>query len=401
MTNGIPITAEIVKLAQLRSRATGCDLRQETARQIAQEAIMELDPELDLLVDEEAAFSRDDRLLSTFDLNDIVINGSRFDIRVVEDGRVSIPRYLLSTSYMNLGTLAVAFHGDRSASVVGYVPKSDWELQDKHAASKDDKVIFRVGSAHFDLSSRLQELLSSANHESRARRAHPVHQSEINQFCGHRQEMTLSKQREFVEAVLANESSWADLQSGLSRSFVKKTLTHASVWNHRLDSMAQSLQSKFNKLSKDDIKVTLAKVAEDFGGQFDSPRYRKEMLLRLTREELSRSLKGEQLAKAARLVEQVLSGRPLIDAVKDSIKSPMAIDLALNIKRQRQKLTNFIEASSDEISLAFRQLALQPVYATHSQTEGEGVESVNEALSLLDAGELAESLKSLEQEPAV
>jgi hypothetical protein len=42
-----------------------------------------------------------------------------------------------------------------------------------------------------------------------------------------------------------------------------------------------------------------------------------------------------------------------------------------------------------------RQLALQPVYATHSQSEEEGIESVNEALSYLDACELAEGLRDL------
>lgn len=396
MTNGIPITAEIVKMAQLRSRATGCDVRQETARQIAEQAILELDPELDLIIEEDAAYSRDDRLVATFDVNDIVINGVRLDVRLVnDDGRVSVPRYLVGTSYMNGGTLAVAFNPDRTASVVGFIPRKDWDLQDKHAGPKEDRLMFRVGG-QFDLS-KLPSILSSvSNHNHKPHRS-TLHSTDIAQFCGHRQEMKLSQQREFVEAVLHNENCWPDLQVGLSKAFVRRTLTHASIWNQKLDSLSESVQSKFNKLSKEEVKAVIAKFGEQVGGQVDSPKFRKEMLLKLTREELAHSLKGEQLNKAIKIVEQVFSGRAVVDVVKDIVKSKTAIDLAVTIKRQRQKVTNFIEASSDEISFAFRQLALQPVYATHSQQE-EGVESVNEALKLLDAAELAESLNSLENE---
>lgn len=387
-------------MAQLRSRATGSDVRQETARQIAQEAILALDPELDLLIDEEEAFSRDDRLVAALDVNDIVVNGVRMDVRVLqEDGRVSVPRYLVGTSYMNGGTLAIAFQHDRSAAIVGYVPRSDWDLQDKHAGPKEDKLIFRVNAA-FDLEKNLPSIVSSTNKHEGAKHARAaIHASDIGQFCGHRQEMTLSKQREFVESVLHNESCWQDLQMGISKAFVKKTLTHASVWNHKLDSLAETLNAKFTRLSKDEIKAVLARLGEQLGGQIDSSHFRKELLLGLTREELSRSLKGEQLAKANNIVEQVLAGRSVSDVLRDTVKSKMALDLAMTIKRQRQKLSNFIEATSDEISLAFRQLALQPVYATHSQSSPEeGVDSVNEALRLIDASEFAESLKALEQE---
>ena len=140
MTNRIPLSAEIVKLAQLRCRTTGADVKQELARQIAQEAVYSLDPELDLLIEEDQAYSREDKLISLLDVNDLVVNGLRLDIRLLsDDGRVSIPRHLVGTSYMSSGTLAVAIAADRSAAVVGFVPNSDWELQDKHANAKDEK----------------------------------------------------------------------------------------------------------------------------------------------------------------------------------------------------------------------------------------------------------------------
>lgn len=395
MTNRIAITAEIVKLAQLRCRATGSDVRQETARQIALEAVLALDPELNLLIEEDAAFSREDRLVSTFDVNDIVINGVHLDIRRVgEDGRVSVPRFLVGTSYMDGGTLAVSFQPDRNAVVAGYIPRSDWDLQDKHAAEKEDRLIFRVSGAQFDLEKQLPAILESCSvseHKSRT-----VHAAEIARFCGNRQEMKLSDKRDFVESVLNNEDCWSELRSGISKTFVRRTLTHASLWNQKLDVLAESVQGKFHRLSKEEIKAQIGKVGEKLGGQFDSSCFRKELLMSLTREEIARSLEGEALVRAGNLVEQVFAGRSAIEVLMETVKNKTAIDLAVAIKRQRQKVANFIEASTDEISFAFRQLALQPVYATHSQSEQEGVESVNEALLYLDALELAESLKELE-----
>jgi hypothetical protein len=394
MTNRIPITAEVFKMAQQRCRTTGCDVRQEAARQIAEEAILSLDPELDLLIDEDAAFSRDDRLVSTFDVNDIVVNGVRFDVRLVgEDGRVSIPRYLAGTSYIDGGTLAVSFAGDRNAAVVGYVPRSDWDLQDRHAGAREERLIFRIAS-QFDLEKQLPAILS-AHTPGERKYSRAVHSSDVAQFCGQRQEMRLSEQRDFVEAVLNNEDCWTDLQVGISKPFVRRTLTHASIWNQKLERLAESVHPRFHRLSKEEVKASIARTGERLGGQSDSPQFRKEMLLNLAREELSHVFSGESFARACRLVEQVLSGRAVIDVLKETVKTKTAIDLALAIKQQRQKVTNFIDATSDEISLAFRQLALQPVYATHSGSEQEGVESVNEALKLLDVCELAENLKEL------
>lgn len=385
-------------MAQLRSRATGSDVRQETARQIAQEAIMSLDPELDLLIEEDAAFSRDDRLVAALDVNDIVVNGVRVDVRLMqEDGRVSIPRYLVGSSYMSVGTLAVAIHSDRTGSVVGFVPRSDWDLQDKHAGPKDDRLICRVNGSKFDLAS-LPQLLTQANkHEPKFSRI-PMHAADIAQFCGHRQEMKLSQQRDFLEKVLHNEACWPDLQFGISKAFVRQTLSHASVWNRKLDLLAETLKPRFARLSKDEIKNSIGRLGEKLGSSVDSPQFRKQMLQVLTCEELGRSLKGEQLSKATSLVEQIFSGRSVIDVIKDTVKSNTAIDVAVIIKRQRQKVAHFIEASTEEISFGFQQMALQPVYATHSASEPEALESVNEVLNLLDAGELAESLKALEHE---
>lgn len=395
MTNGIPITAEMVKLAQLRSRATGCDVKQEIARIVAQESIMNLDPEMDLLVDEDSAYSRDDRLVATFDANDVVVNGCRFDVRLVgEDGRVSVPRFLVGTSYMSAGTLAVSMPGDRTATVVGFVPRSDWDLQDKHAGPKEERLIMRI-NGQFDLGTTVATAASA--HAPAPTKTHTPHANEIHAFMGNRQEMKIQNQRQLVESVIQNEECWKDLQSGLSKAFVRKTLSHAAVWNSKVEKISEAVQPKFSKLNKDEVKALIARLGEQMGGQAESPNFRREMLVRLTREELARALTGDALKKAQNVVDQVFAGRSVLDVVKDSVKNKAAIDLAVTIKRQRQKVANFIDASTDEITFAFRQLALQPVYATHSQSD-EGVEAVNEALKILDAGELAESLSAIDKE---
>jgi len=46
--------------------------------------------------------------------------------------------------------------------------------------------------------------------------------------------------------------------------------------------------------------------------------------------------------------------------------------------------------------MAFNQLSLQPAYATHSSADS-GIESINEALQLLEAAELAEQASNLIQ----
>lgn len=151
MTNRIEITPEMVKLAQQRIRATGGDVRQEIARHVAQESVFALDPEHGFLVDEDTAFSRDDRLVAAFDVNDVVVNGVRFDVRIVgDDGRVSLPRYLDGRSYMSCGTLAVAINTDRTASVVAFIDRADWELQDKNLRN-EDKLVIRADRANSTL----------------------------------------------------------------------------------------------------------------------------------------------------------------------------------------------------------------------------------------------------------
>lgn len=400
MTNRIEITPEMVKLAQQRIRATGGDVRQEIARHVAQEAVFALDPEHGFLVEEDTAFSRDDRLVAAFDVNDVVVNGARFDVRIVgDDGRVSLPRYLDGHTYMSCGTLAVAINTDRTASVVAFIDRADWELQDKNLRN-EDKLVIRADRGEFNLTNVLTRTTAKPAAAETPVTA-PSH-NDLQRFVGNRTEVPMDQQRKTVDAALRNPDCWSDLAgivSSWAKPAMRKTLTHAAVWNYKLEKLAETVQPKFPKLNREDIKLIIARTGESLGGQAESPQFRKELLTRLTKEELGRSLQGEQLRKASAIADQVMSGRSMRDAVNDFVKNSQAVDLALTIKRQRQKVVNFIEVTTEELSSAFRQMALQPVYATHSNQEG--VESINEALKLLDACELAERAKELERELAL
>ena len=46
--------------------------------------------------------------------------------------------------------------------------------------------------------------------------------------------------------------------------------------------------------------------------------------------------------------------------------------------------------------MAYGQLALAPAYATHSQSEESGLDSVNEGLALIEASERAADAKTIE-----
>lgn len=401
MSNRIEVTPEMVKLSQQRSRLTGTDVRQEMARHIAQEAILMSDPELGLIIDEDEAYSREDALVSAFEVNDLVVDGLRLDIRVLgEDGYVGLPRHLLGTRYMKAGSLVVSINKDRTANLVAFIPAEDWEKQESLVGGQD-KVLLRADKGKdLDLETTLSNLPKGQS-KNGGNSKQKLGASQFNQFLATRSDMPLDKQRELVDACLADETSWSELKSataGYSKAFVRKTLTQASIWNYRLERISETLIPRFKKLSKEEIKAIIAKTGEKYGGQPESAQFRRELIKRLSAEELGKSLSGESLKRAAAAVDDVLSGKAVKDAVESIVKSNVAVEMALAIRQQRNKLMDFVDASSQELSGAFRQLSLQPVYATHSQESGEGLEAINEALKLVYAAELAESLKELEQE---
>lgn len=400
MIHEVEISPEVAKLAQNRTRTMGATLADELARNVAQEAIYSVDPEADLLLDEAEAFSNEDALVAAFGVNDIVVNGVRVDVRPIdEEGRVSINRALLNAKYMSAGTLAVQMTGALNGKVLAFIPAAEWASID--ANSGDQQKVFtrpRI-EGHFDLGSTLGGLQAAPGAEEKVAPT-PF---ELATFVANPSEITAKRQRELVQGVLSHPETWPQLHnvvSTWSKGAVRRILEDGSEWNRRVERMVDKLAPKFKRVSREEIKKVVARMGETLGAQPESGDFRKALLSTLTREELSHTLGGQALRKASDVAEAVLSGRAVNDAIKDFAKNPVAVELAMQIKRQRNRVADFVDASAQELSAAFGQMALQPVYATHSQDPQAGVESVNEALKMLDAGELAEGLKDLDYELA-
>jgi hypothetical protein len=403
MTTQVAISPEIARLAQRRTRPLGASLAAELARNIAQEAILDLDPELGLLVDEEAAYSHVDALVSAFAVNDIVVNGNRFDVRTVdEEGRIAVSRALVGTRYFQRGTLVVRLDSAISGSVVGFVSADNWQRLDNNATDQQMVFMKAAAGAEFDLGAKLQEITEQPA-PALMSPPKPPEMFELATFIANRQELIVARQRQIVEGALARPETWTQLESVVShwsKGLFRRVLTSAAVWNQRVEKITDKLASKFNRLKREDVKALVAKVGESFGGQAESADFRKALLAVATREELSHSLAGSLLQKAQTVAEGVLSGGAMTDAVKDVAKNKAAVEIAGIIKRGRRKISGFTAATAEELSGAYSQLALQPVYSTHSQDPQAGVEAINEALTILEAGEIAERIAELEAELA-
>lgn len=400
MIHEVEISPEIVKLAQSRTRKMGSMLSDELARSVVQEAIYTSDDENGLMLDEGDAYSNEDALVAAFGVNDIVVNGCRVDVRTVdEDGRVAINRALVNTSYMRAGTLAVQMNGTLNGKVVGYIPASAWEQLEKTAG--DQQTIYLSAKSHgdFDLIGALSALAPTQT--APANKA--VDAFELATFVANRGELPIVKQRALVEGALGNPESWPQVERAVadwSKGQVRRILSDSGVWNFRMEATLDILEDRFKKVNRAEIKKIVAKMGESFGGQPESPEFRRTLLSTLAQEELSRSLAGSTLAKAKDVADAVLSGRAVTDAVKDLVRNPVAVQIATQIKRSRQNVADFMDASAQELAGAFQQLALQPAYATHSADPQSGLDSINEALKIVEAAELARLIREADEELA-
>jgi hypothetical protein len=179
---------------------------------------------------------------------------------------------------------------------------------------------------------------------------------------------------------------------------VTKVLLAAGRWNAVVEKTSDKLADRFTKLSKDEIRRQVMAVGERFGGEIKGPAFRSELLQQLAASELARS-STVPVNVAQSVLAKVLAGVSAADAVKELVKNAVAVDLALSIKSKRQAAVGFMAATADEIGMAFQQLALQPAYATHSAADS-GIDSINEALALLSATDMADTIKACDREIA-
>ncbi|HZT35329.1 MAG TPA: hypothetical protein VFA15_05390, partial [Nitrososphaera sp.] len=222
---------------------------------------------------------------------------------------------------------------------------------------------------------------------------------ELEQFLSNPDKFIVARQKQIVTALCARQElreMARQIKIGITRGDVQSILRAESVLNRRTEEMVDKLSGNFDQLSRDEVKRHVSRTAEMLGGQTEAPAFRKAVLKRLTGEQLARQFGGAALAKVQKIYEQVLNGKSAADAVKQTVKNQVAVDIAMAIKQQRSKVEGFVAATAEEIGQAFQQLSIQPAYATHSKGD-DGVEAINEALHLLEAAELAERVREAEK----
>ncbi|CAN5189144.1 hypothetical protein BH10CYA1_BH10CYA1_41380 [soil metagenome] len=391
------ISPEVTRLAQLKAKQAGVDLNYELARSIVEESIIELDPELDLVVNTSESFSEIAGLAKFVGANDIVVNDRHFDVRVLNDeGNVEISRALIGTSYLLNGSLIVSLQGTEGGTVVGLVTPANWVSVEQR--SKDSNITLKFQpQADFELGASLSCICQKAQVDMPNTVKTLPNESELHGFIQNRDNIIAARQKQIVISILNDPSVRAKFEE--AQAIARKTdrvVSDSAIWENRVENLADSVSPKFSALSPKEVRSVVRKTGEIFGGQPESPQFRRHMLSKLTVEQLSKKFAGVSLSKVAEVVDHVFSGQSALDSVKGIVNNKVAVDIAAKIKTQRNRAEGFVAATAEEIGMAFNQLALQPAYATHSSADS-GIESINEALQLLEAAELAEQTCALIQ----
>jgi hypothetical protein len=403
------ISPEVTRLAQIKAKQAGVDIRYELARSIVEESIIEVDPELDLVINSMDSWSEISGLAKVVGVNDLVVNDRHVDIRTLNaDGTVEISRALIGTPYLANGSLVVSLQGTDGGTVVGLVGPGNWLSAEQHSKDQSSSLLPRLSSdnsvvvkfdpaADFDLGTTLSGICNRVQVNLPNFVKTLPNEKELQSFLSNRDSIIAARQKQIVMSILNDKSvraKFEEVQGHLNYSRSEQVINDSATWSKRVETVVDLVAPKFSSLTKTDVRSVVRKTGEIFGGQPDAPQFRKHMINTLTVEQLSKKFAGVSLSKVAEVVDHVFSGKSAMDSVKGIVNNKVAVDIAAVIKTQRNRAEGFVAATADEIGMAFNQLALQPAYATHSASDS-GVESINEALQLLEAAELAEQARAL------
>jgi hypothetical protein len=399
----IELSPEVVRMAQIRANRQGLQFRQELARLVAEEAVIDLDCELGLLLENELSMNQSDVLAASLGVSDIVVNGHRLDVRAIdEDGEVVITRALVGSPYLSMGSLLVKLEGVHGGTVVGHLSSGAW-LKAEDGLRDADPIRVPVSLGDFNFAEFMVELTNKAVLNLPGASKLVNFKTDVNELINDKGLLIVARQKQIFSYLCSHwsEETMAAVEAigyKLPAARVTKVLLAAGRWNAVVEKASDKLAARFTKLSKDEIRHQVMAVGERFGGEIKGPAFRSELLQQLAASELARS-STVPVNVAQSVLAKVMAGVSAADAVKELVKNAVAVDLALSIKNKRQAATGFMAATADEIGMAFQQLALQPAYATHSAADS-GIDSINEALALLSATDMADTIKACDREIA-
>jgi hypothetical protein len=413
-SNHIELSSELIRLSQLRVRDYGVRLDNELARQVAELAILNLPEELALLLDESATMSQSDVLSGAVGVNDLVVNGRQIDVRPLnQDRTVSIDRVLIGSPYLAQGSLVVHLEENRrgKGTVVGYVTPGAWLKAEDAQKGNELVTVPCTLSFDFDLASVLAEICQKPIIKLPSISRITDVKAEVGELVNNRENLISARQKQIFAYLSTN---WTDDTMALVESVpvkfsvakVQRILGDAGQWQGKVERLVDKLATSFPDLGRDELKSRVLHAGEQWGSQLGAPRYRRALLAELVALDMSTKNAKNPLFvsvnRAQALIEKVLSGTSAVDAIKNVIGNQVAVDIAFAIQKQRKSLSisGLLAATAEELGMAYGQLALSPAYATHSQSEGSGLDSVNEALALIEASQQAEGAKSAEIELA-
>ena len=427
-SNPDELSLELVRMAQSRVNEHGVGFAAELARLVAEAAILALPVEDSYLIDQDLSISQSNVLAAAVGVNDLVVNGRHIDIRPLEaDQSVALDRVLIGTPYLAHGSLVVKLHESSSTSsskqnsfgqVIGYVTPNAWLKADAENAIVRLPVTI---DAKFDLSRILAQIVEMPTFKLPSISKIGDLKKDLYALVNERESLISARQKQIFAYISTNWAADVDnllplvesVPVHLSTAKMRRIVSDASFWNAKVERLVGKLAARFPDISSSVLHSRILQAGELHGSQLGAPRYRRALLAELIALEMSAknaksSLAGAfSVSRAQALVEKVLSGDSALEAVKHVIGNQVAVDLAYAIKKQRHNLQKagtsaqaLVAATAEELGFAYGQLALQPAYATHSQGDQSGIDSVNEALALFAASDLAGDVKNIEMEIA-
>jgi hypothetical protein len=386
----VELNPEISRIAQASAAKEGVSFRNVLARTFVEQAVTELDWELNLMLEADESLS-EAPVFAKAGANDVVINGTHIHVVALDDAGVAeLPNGFLTSGYMNGGALVVRIQDATHGAIVGHISASTlFEASQMNTGLPRLFLNFQSDS-HIDLAVTLQEALSAPKPVIAL--ASPRAEDYLT-FAKSPDELAVAAQRQIVS--FCCENSWAkENLSSLTNPYgnVASILEASSVWTKRVNTLLDKLAGKSKVLGSEQLRRIIEETGEKFGGQPESPLFRKALLQTIAREEFSSKFSPESLVKVVGVADLIVTGKTVMDGVKSFVRNEVAVELARNIAAKRENLTRFTQATADEVSNAFQNLALQPAYATHSQGEQLGMEDINQALMLVEAGDWLQSI---------
>ena len=398
MVSKIEVSPELVRLTQQRANRFDLPYRKQVARCIAEQAILELDPEHNFIIDNESSLAEVDALAQSLKVNDLVVNGRHIDVALLDGGEVLLCNALIKTPYLECGSLIVQLDGANSGSVVGYVAATSWDVIADMEHSPEIVSVSFSAKPNFDLVDCLKriEQIHPAN-VNKAVSTLPKAEDYL-QFCRDRRSMSIEKQRSVVAAAISSASVRKNIGhlGSVKTDPSPRVLRDSAVWEVRTLAVVEKIQSKFPEISADKIAEAVRQVGVQHGGQPEAPLFKESLLKILAREQLAAKFSPEIKAVMNSFIDKLVAGKNKTEAIREFVKNQAAVDVARIIGEKRDALRQFANASADEIGFAFQQLSLQPAYATHSASENTGVDAINEALQLFEAADVVEGLMEIE-----